>query len=146
METVLNVLHVLTAVFIVGPMALLPMTAMRAIRGGDGAQVTSLAQSTNVLSLASLIVVFFGFGLMSLDKEVKLSITTPWILSSLILYVVALALSVAVVVPAMRTAGEHLTADAPAAEGGNDYKRIAMTSGVVSLLLMAVVVLMVARP
>lgn len=146
METVLNVLHVLTAVFIVGPMALLPMTAMRAIRGGDGAQVTSLAQSTNVLSLASLIVVFFGFGLMSLDKEVKLSITTPWILSSLILYVVALALSVAVVVPAMRTAGEHLTADAPAAEGGNDYKRIAMTSGVVSLLLMVVVVLMVARP
>lgn len=146
METVLNVLHVLTAVFIVGPMALLPMTAMRAIRGGDGAQVTSLAQSTNVLSLASLIVVFFGFGLMSLDKEVKLSITTPWILSSLILYVVALALSVAVVVPAMRTAGEHLTADAPAAEGGNDYKRIAMTSGVVSLLLMSVVVLMVARP
>ena len=146
METVLNVLHVLTAVFIVGPMALLPMTAMRAIRGGDGAQVTSLAQSTNVLSLASLIVVFFGFGLMSLDKEVKLSITTPWILSSLILYVVALALSVAVVVPAMRTTGEHLTADAPAAEGGNDYKRIAMTSGVVSLLLIAVVVLMVARP
>lgn len=146
METVLNVLHVLTAVFIVGPMALLPMTAMRAIRGGDGAQVTSLAQSTNVLSLASLIVVFFGFGLMSLDKEVKLSITTPWILSSLILYVVALALSVAVVVPAMRTAGEHLTADAPSAEGGNDYKRIAMTSGVVSLLLIAVVVLMVARP
>jgi uncharacterized membrane protein len=146
METVLNVLHVLTAVFIVGPMALLPMTAMRAIRGGDGAQVTSLAKSTNVLSLASLIVVFFGFGLMSLDKEVKLSITTPWILSSLILYVVALALSIAVVVPAMQTAGEHLTADAPAAEGGNDYKRIAMTSGVVSLLLMAVVVLMVARP
>jgi uncharacterized membrane protein len=146
METVLNVLHVLTAVFIVGPMALLPMTAMRAIRGGDGAQVTSLAQSTNVLSLASLIVVFFGFGLMSLDKEVKLSITTPWILSSLILYIVALALSVAVVVPAMRSAGEHLTADAPVAEGGNDYKRIAMTSGVVSLLLMAVVVLMVARP
>src|ERR1035437_9713451 len=131
METVLNVLHVLTAVFIVGPMALLPMTAMRAIRGGDGAQVTSLAQSTNVLSLASLIVVFFGFGLMSLDKEVKLSITTPWILSSLILYVVALALSVAVVVPAMRTTGEHLTAAAPAAEGGNDYKRIAMTSGIV---------------
>lgn len=146
METVLNVLHVLTAVFIVGPMALLPMTAMRAIRGGDGAQVTSLAQSTNVLSLASLVVVFFGFGLMSLDKEIKLSITTPWILSSLILYVVALALSIAVVVPAMRTVGEHLTADAPAAEGGNDYKRIAMTSGVVSLLLMAVVVLMVARP
>ncbi|MGZ4520328.1 MAG: DUF2269 family protein, partial [Mycobacteriaceae bacterium] len=102
METVLNVLHVLTAVFIVGPMALLPMTAMRAIRGGDGAQVTSLARSTNVLSLASLVVVFFGFGLMSLDKEVTLSITTPWILSSLILYVVALALSIAVVVPAMR--------------------------------------------
>ena len=38
METVLNVLHVLAAVFIIGPMAILPMTAMRAIRGGDGAQ------------------------------------------------------------------------------------------------------------
>lgn len=76
METVLNVLHVLAAVFIIGPMAILPMTAMRAIRGGDGAQVRSLAQSTNVLSLASLIVIIFGFGVMSLSgTKYDLSIT-----------------------------------------------------------------------
>jgi 2-oxoglutarate dehydrogenase complex dehydrogenase (E1) component-like enzyme len=32
MGTVLNVLHVVTAVFLVGPMAILPMTALRAVR------------------------------------------------------------------------------------------------------------------
>jgi len=144
METVLNVLHVLAAVFIIGPMAILPMTAMRAIRGGDGAQVRSLAQSTNVLSLASLIVIIFGFGVMSLsDTKYDLSITTSWILISLILYVIALALSLAVVVPALRNAGSQLV-DGTAAD--NAYKRVAMVSGIVSLLLIAIVVLMVAKP
>ena len=62
MGTLLNILHVVTAVFIVGPMAILPMTGMRAIRAGNAGQVLTLAKSTFVLSLASLAVVIFGFG------------------------------------------------------------------------------------
>ena len=39
METLFAVLHVVSAVFIVGPMAILPMTAMRALRAGNAGQV-----------------------------------------------------------------------------------------------------------
>lgn len=147
METVLDVLHVLAAVFLVGPMAILPMVAMRDLRAGHGAQVATLGRSTFVFSLASLIVVIFGFGLLGLsDAKYGLSIATPWILISLIAYLVALALNLAVVVPAMRRAGDRAGHAGGSADGGNDYKRIAMSSGIVALLLVAVVVLMVWRP
>jgi hypothetical protein len=53
MDTVLSVLHVVTAVFLVGPMAVLPMTAMRAVRAGNGPMVELLGGSTRVFTLAS---------------------------------------------------------------------------------------------
>jgi len=106
-----------------------------------------LAQSTNVLSLASLIVVDRHYLRVRRyepeRQEVNLSITTSWILSSPILYVIALALSLAVMVPALRGAGEKLRGDTAA---GGEYKRVAMASGIVTLPLIVVVVLMVAKP
>ncbi|HEV7166418.1 MAG TPA: DUF2269 family protein [Micrococcaceae bacterium] len=155
METVLNVLHVVAAVFIVGPMAILPMTGMRAVRAGQGGQVATLAKSTNIFTLLSLVVVFFGFGVMGMtDKKFNLSFTTPWILISIILYVIALILSLALVVPGLRSAAERLqgtavdggTAAAASATKAPEYGRIAAGSGLVSLLLLAVVVLMVWKP
>ena len=144
MATLLNILHVAGAVFLVGPMAILPMTGLRALRSGDARQVSNLARSTFVFSLLSLLVVVFGFGVMGLaDPKFHLSLGTPWILWSLILYAVALVLNLLVVVPAMRTAAEGL-------EGGEKpragYGRIAGTSGVATLLLVAVVILMVWKP
>jgi hypothetical protein len=59
---------------------------------------------------------------------------------------VALALNRLAVVRARRSAGEHLAAPTAGGLGGNDYRRIAMTSGVVTVLLIAVTVLMVVRP
>ncbi|MDN4614347.1 DUF2269 family protein [Leifsonia sp. F6_8S_P_1B] len=142
MDTLFSVLHVVSAVFIVGPMAILPMTAMRAVRAGNADQVGVLAKSTNLTSLLSLLVIVFGFGAMSLaDKKYDLSITTPWILWSLILYAVALALTLFLVVPTMRRAAEALR------EGtASRYPAIAAGSGVATLLLVAVVVLMVWKP
>ncbi|WP_127781833.1 DUF2269 family protein [Rhodococcus sp. X156] len=155
MEDVLNVLHVVTGVFIVGPMAILPHTALRAVRNGDAAQVRSLAQSTNIMTLASVLVVIFGFGLVSV-VDYDLSFTTPWILISIILYVIALVLSLVMVVPALQKAADTLQpagvaatagSEATAPRGGSpDYGRIAMSSGIVSLLLVAIVVLMVVKP
>lgn len=142
MDTLINVLHVVSAVFIVGPMAILPMTAMRAVRAGNAGQVQVLAKSTNLLSLLSLLVIVFGFGAMSLaDKKYDLSVLTPWILWSIILYAIALALTLFLVVPTMRRAAEAI-------EGGtaSRYPAIAAGSGVASLLLVAVVVLMVWKP
>ena len=111
MEDLLAVLHVVGAVFIVGPMAILPMTAMRALRAGQGAQVAVLARSTFVFALLSLLVAVFGFGILGVadESEHDTSVTTPWVLTSIILYVIALALTLLVVVPAMRGAAEHLS-------------------------------------
>jgi uncharacterized membrane protein len=142
MDTLFSVLHVVSAVFIVGPMAILPMTAMRAVRAGNADQVGVLAKSTNLTALLSLLVIVFGFGAMSLaDEKYHLSITTPWILWSLILYAVALGLTLFLVVPTMRRAAEALR------EGtASRYPAIAAGSGVATLLLVAVVVLMVWKP
>ena len=146
MNTVLTVVHVVAAVFLVGPMAILPMTALRALRAGEWSMVSTLAVSTRVFSLASLLVAVLGFGVVgTADERFDLSVTTSWVLTSIILYVIALALSLAVVVPAMKRAAGEL-------EGGRGeaaralYGRIAAGSGVVSLLLVAVTVLMVWKP
>jgi uncharacterized membrane protein len=163
MGTLLNILHVVTAVFIVGPMAILPMTGMRAIRAGNAGQVLTLAKSTFVLSLASLAVVIFGFGAMSLaDERFNLSVTTPWILISIVLYIIALIVSLAMVVPIMRRAGHRLqeAENAPAGATGtapvkgssaagssmSEYSLVAMSSGISAVLLLVIVILMVWKP
>lgn len=145
MDTVLNVLHVLTAVFIVGPMAILPMTALRAIRAGNGSQVAVISKSIALFSYLSLIVVVLGFGLLGMaDPKYHLSITTPWVLISLILYVIAFAVNFVVVLPALRKAAA--TGETASGSGGKSYSAVAAGSGIVSLLLVAVVVLMVWKP
>jgi uncharacterized membrane protein len=157
-SVIFDILHVAAAVFIVGPMAILPMTALRAIRAGSPGQVRTLARSTNIFSLLSLIVVFFGFGAMGLsDPKYHTSIASTWIWLSIVFYVVALALTLFVVVPAMRRAADNLegeeavevedpSAVGEAPEKVAGYGIISGTSGVASLFLLAVVVLMVWKP
>lgn len=159
MNTLFNVLHVVAAVFIVGPMAILPMTGLRAIRAGNANQITTLAKSVFVFTLVSLVVVFFGFAALGMSNpKDHFSITSPWIWISIVAYVIALALNLFFVVPAMRKAGEAAGAAGAAGSAGTPgavapadvkpegYSRIAAGSGVVSLLLLLVVVLMVWKP
>ncbi|MRH28981.1 DUF2269 family protein [Microbacterium sp. SYP-A9085] len=143
MDTVMTVLHVATAVFIVGPMAILPMTGLRSLRSGNAAQVRTLARSTGIFTWLSLLTFVFGFGVMGMaDPKFNLSFTTPWILWSIILYAIAFLLTIFVVVPRMTAAAEG------AAEGAKpaNYGIIAATSGLSALLLLAVVVLMIWKP
>jgi uncharacterized membrane protein len=148
MQALLTTLHVVGAVFIVGPMAILPMTAMRAIRAGQGAQVAVLATSTFVFSLLSLLVAVLGFGVLGVSSEddKHATISTPWVLVSIILYAVALALTLIAVVPALRSAAEHLSDPAAQDLKTVDYRRISIGSGVASLMLVVVVVLMTWKP
>lgn len=147
MHTLLAILHVVGAVFIVGPMAILPQSGLRAIRAREPGAVSTIARSTFIFTLASVVVAVIGFGVVgTTDKQYNLSISTPWVLISLIVWVVAVALSLFAVVPALRSAAEHLQSPDTDHVNSNDYKRIAMTSGVVSLLLLVVVVLMVWKP
>lgn len=143
MDTVLNILHVVCAVFIVGPMAILPMTAMRAVRAGEAGQVKTLATSTNIFSWLSLLVIVFGFGVMGMsDPKYHVTVASTWIWLSIVLYVIALGLSLFLVVPTMRKA----SADIAAGSAAKSYAPIAAGSGIASLCLLAVVVLMVWKP
>jgi uncharacterized membrane protein len=146
MDTVLTALHVVAAVFLVGPMAVLPMTALRAVRAGNAPVVELLSTSTRVFSLGSLLVAVLGFGVLGvLGKTEDVSVTTGWVLTSIVLYAVALALSLLVVVPSLRRAATELAGNRT--EGAQAvYGRLAASSGVVALLLVAVTVLMVWRP
>ena len=145
----LIVLHVVGSVFIVGPMAILPMSAMRVLRAGNPSQLATHAKSTYLLSLLSLIVAIIGFGVMGAGRP-DLTFATPWILTSVSLYAVALLLNLFLVVPAMRRSSGQLnvSSSSPGAARGlnNGYAAIAASSGVVSLLLVVVVVLMVWQP
>lgn len=161
MDTLMSILHVGTAVFIVGPMAILPMTAMRGLRAGNADQVRTLASSTFVFSLLSLLTFLFGFGAMGMaPKEYGLSFADTWIWLSIVLYVVALGISLFVVVPSMRRAAAALdsaptdvsgqaspavASDAAAAKSSG-YGAIMGGSGVASLLLVIVVILMIWKP
>lgn len=145
----LNTLHIVSGVFIVGPMAILPMTAMRSMRAGEAGQVASLAKSTNLFTLLSLLVVFLGFGAAGFRDNASLAST--WIWLSIVLYAVALVLSLFLVVPAMKSVSELLaeqSASGTRVAGAKvaGYSRVAMGSGIVSLLLVVVVVLMVVKP
>jgi uncharacterized membrane protein len=146
MDTLLTTLHVVAAVFVIGPMAILPMTALRAVRAGNGPVVALLSTSTRVFTLASLLVAVLGFAVLgSIAKTDKVSVATGWVLTSIVLYLAALALSLLVVVPSLRRAASELAESRT--EGAQAvYGRIAASSGVVSLLLVAVTVLMVWRP
>lgn len=149
MDTLINTLHIVAAVFIVGPMAILPMTAMRLTRAGQPGPVTVLAKSVSFFTLLSLLVVVFGFGALSMSEpERNYSFASTWIWLSVVLYAIALAINLFLVVPALQSAAEELTAR-QGTEGPSKvaaHSRIAMGSGIATLLLVAVVVLMVWRP
>lgn len=145
METLLAILHVVGAVFIVGPLAILPMTGLRALRAGQAGQVSTLAKSISITTYLSVLVIIFGFGLMSLaDPKYNLSVATPWIWISLVAWAIAVVLTLALVVPSLKKAAAGL------ASGGtvdsSSYPRIAAGSGITALLLVLVVVLMVWKP
>lgn len=155
MDTLIDILHIVGAIFIVGPMAILPMTAMRSLRSGNAQQVATLARSTNLFTLLSVIVALLGFGALGVSApKYHLSIVTPWVLISIILYAIALALNLFLVVPAMKTAAAELESAPVAPEGAvaadagraRGYGAIAGGSGTVAILLVAVAVLMVWKP
>jgi uncharacterized membrane protein len=141
MGTVLAVLHVVTAVFLIGPMALLPHTALRAVRTGNTASVELLTRSTRVFSWASLAVAVFGFGVSGV-YGIPLSRTWLWL--SIALYLLALVVSLVLVVPSLGRAAAGLRRGDSSAKAL--YGRIAAGGGVVTLLLVAVAVLMVWQP
>lgn len=105
MFTLLKTLHVLLAVFLVGPLTMVPMTALRAIRRRDAAGLTGVARQTMIYGAGSVVVFLLGFGLVGL-RPGRFSLADPWITISMTLYVIALVLVFALQVPDVRRAGK----------------------------------------
>lgn len=134
-----SILHVVSAVFIAGPLAIMPVAALRSIRTGDSERAAAAGKSIRLLSYLSLIIVITGFGVLGMaDPKYDLSVTTPWVLASLILYAAALLVTLVVTVPAFQHAGRR--------PGTPLYARAVASSGIATLCLAVVVVLMVWKP
>lgn len=143
---IVNVLHVLGAVFVIGPLVVLPMVGLFAVRLHQRTIVSHLATLTNVFNYVSLAVVLLGFALVGLGgAEEEWSVTTPWILASAVIYLIAFLGTATVVVPQLRLAGKG-TAGTGTPAASERYPLLASSAGVVAILLVCIVVLMVAQP
>jgi uncharacterized membrane protein len=140
-------LHILTAVFAIGPLVHVATTAARGIRQGDAAATASSARLLRIYSYASVVVVILGFALMSSTSDYThkrtADIGDTWIWLSLVLWAVAIAVVFAVVLPSLGRAGELIAGDGSASAL---VGRVAAAGGVVGLIFAAIIFLMVYRP
>ncbi len=147
MFELMTVLHILAAVLVIGPLVHAVTTAGRALRQNDAAAATSAARMTRIYAYASVVVVVFGFGLMSAKSpytgEAVATFSEPWIWLSVVLWIVAAALALAVTAPGLEAAADRIA-------GGtalDSVKGRVLGSGiVVAVLFVAIIVLMVYRP
>jgi hypothetical protein len=141
---VMLALHILAAIFAVGPLVHAATTASRGLRQGDVTAIRTSARMLNVYTVASVAVVIFGFGLMSSTSpythEKVASFGDVWIWLSLLLWLVAAAISYFLIVPALGQAAEDVSG-ARALVG-----RVAAFGGIVGIVFAVIVFLMVYQP
>jgi len=144
MFKVMLALHLVAAVFAIGPLVHAATTASRGLRQKDAAAVATSARTLTIYSIASVAVVIFGFGLMSSKSpythETVASFGEVWIWLSLILWLVAGALAFLVTVPALKQAAAAID-NAPAQVG-----KVAASGGIIGILFAVIIFLMVYRP
>jgi uncharacterized membrane protein len=144
---ILLALHLLAAVFAVGPLVHAATTASRGLRTADADATASAARTARLYSYASVLVIVFGFGVMSADnpygpgKVADFGDTYIWL--SALLWLVAVGLTLGVLVPTLTRAGEQIRSGAgvEALTG-----RVAAVGGVVGLIFAAIIFLMVYHP
>jgi uncharacterized membrane protein len=166
MENLLLALHVVAAIFLIGPLVAAANQAARVLRGGDTGALASLARLVTVYGWASLLVGVFGAGLV--QDRYEHTWGQAWLPISLVLFLVASALVIGVLAPLLRRAvstagsgGPAGGANAGAAAAGGDAAatggagggggaglagRAAAVGGVLSLCYVAIAVLMVYKP
>jgi uncharacterized membrane protein len=141
-------LHLLAAIFAVGPLVGAASTASRALRNADAAAATSAARMIRLYSYVSIVVVILGMGLMSQkapwdSSEDVGQFGDTWIWLSLLLWVVAMAISLGVLAPSLTKAAAEIG-------GGGSARRlvgrVAAAGGGIGLIYAVIVVLMVYQP
>jgi uncharacterized membrane protein len=141
MRHLLLSLHILFAIFAVGPLVGAASIAARGVRTGDAATVASSARTVRIYGYASILVALLGMGLVQPKWHAKFSY--PWVWISLVLYLAALALSLLVLAPSLSRAADRLTGGGNASAEG---ARAAGAGGLIALLFAVIVFLMVYQP
>jgi uncharacterized membrane protein len=141
-------LHLLAAIFAVGPLVGAATTASRALRTPDAASATAAARLIRVYSYASVVVVILGMGLMSQkapwdSSEEVAQIGDTWIWLSLLLWAIAMAVSLGLLAPSLTRAASQIGSSG-ATQGL--VGRVAAAGGVIGLLYAGIVLLMVYQP
>jgi len=175
MHTFLVLLHVLAAVFLIGPLVIAPMFGLRALRLGAADAVRDAARQTTLYGLLSLTV--FAFGVLAVaTEEDDYTFRSIWVNVSMTLYILALLLVLGVLAPSLGKAARLLSApesvqvdpvdgelpqpepaptqpvplaaQEPEVKGKLDALRgrIAASSGIVAVLIFVTTVLMVLKP
>jgi hypothetical protein len=135
----LLVLHLLGAVFLVGPLALAAVHSPGQARRGDAVGLRAAHTTNRVYSALTALVVGFG-ALMAADRW---ETSAGWLLASYALWFAAVLLHVLVVGKAQEAA---LAALADGRDAGPFAGRMAVGAGAAALAWVAVVVLMVLKP
>lgn len=148
MYNLLLALHLVFAVFAIGPLVHAATTAGRGVRHGDGVATASAARMLRIYSYASVLVVIVGMGLMSMDdpdaKGQKVgAISQLWVWLSLVLWAAAIALVLAVIVPTLTKATAQIKGEQSVVTLTG---RVAAAGGVVGVIFAVIIVLMVYRP
>jgi uncharacterized membrane protein len=151
------VIHVVLAIFLIGPLVAAANQVARELRGGSAGTVRLLTRTVTIYGWASLLVGIVGFGLV----RDRFSFSDGWLIASIVLFVVASVLVLALLVPTLRraTSGARTgsttgtAADTAAATAGDTAAdtaalapRAAALAGVASLCYVAIAVLMTWKP
>jgi len=160
-------LHLVLAVFVVGPLVWAATTAGRGVRTGDGAATAASARLIKIYAYASVLVVVAGMALMSRKQSPPLRVVRlgqqphllisvvaarsghiaefgdTWIWMSLVLWAVAVAIALVVIVPTLDKATKLIEAQASVV---TLTARVASAGGLVGLIFLVIVVLMAYKP
>ena len=145
MRDLLLALHLVFAIFAIGPLVHAATTAGRGVRTGDGTATAGSARMLRIYSYASVLVIIAGFGLMS-QKEHGHELgkfSDTWIWLSLLLWAVAIAIVLAVIVP---TLTKVTTAIGRQESVVSQTGKIAAAGGVVAVIFVVIVFLMTYQP
>lgn len=137
-------LHLVTVAFVVGPAAVAAMTSVRHLRKGHAEALRDAGRTTRLYTLGTVLTVLLGTAMVGLgDVGGQWDMGQLWISASYGLWIVAVVLTLALVVPA-QVKGAQALDDGQDADGFAG--RIAAGAGLAALAYVAIIVLMVAKP
>ncbi|HZE48887.1 MAG TPA: hypothetical protein VE074_04950 [Jatrophihabitantaceae bacterium] len=141
MHKFLLALHVLTAVFAIGPLAHAVTTASRGVRNGDAVATAASARMARLYGYVSVIVAVLGLSLVRPKWHAEFGDTWVWL--SLVLWALAVALVLALIVPTLDRATTLITSGESARAL---TARVAAGGGLVGLIFAGIVFLMIYQP